>query len=121
MTVLLSLPVAERSSAQIREFAVVNVAAVQSLVAVLCVPAHFVPSDFLSATITIHDQIKAARLLRHCDDPKQFIILIDFQSQARTPRMRDLCIFELLFSALRTMRITSFESSTVDKSHHSKA
>jgi hypothetical protein len=41
--------------------------------AILCVPARFVPTDLISMLNPYHDHIESVRLLRHFDDPRQFI------------------------------------------------
>ena len=51
------------------------------VVAVLCVPARFVPTDLLSILAPFHDNTQAVRLLRHCDDPRQFMALVALNSK----------------------------------------
>jgi len=52
------------------------------VVAVLCVPARFVPTDLLLLLAPFQDHIEAVRLLRHCDDPAQFIALVELATPA---------------------------------------
>ena len=54
----------------------------QPVVAMLCVPARFVPTDLITFLSPLHAHIRAVRLVRHCDAPRQFAALIDLDTQA---------------------------------------
>ena len=56
-----------------------------SIVAMLCIPARFVPTDLITILGPFRSHILAVRLVRHCDDPRQFVALIalDSAQQAR--------------------------------------
>ena len=56
-----------------------------SMVAMLCIPARFVPTDLITILGPFRSHILAVRLVRHCDDPRQFVALIalDSAQQAR--------------------------------------
>jgi hypothetical protein len=51
------------------------------LLAMMCVPARFVPTDVIVLLGSYHNHLRAMRLVRHYDDPRQFVALIEMDSQ----------------------------------------
>jgi len=74
------------------------------VVAVLCVPARFVPTDLLSILAPFHDHTEAVRFLRHCDDPRQFMALVALNSKQRAGEV---------VAALDGTPYNSFESAPI--------
>lgn len=59
----------------------------QRIVALLCMPARFVPTDLIALLAPFHEQIAALRLLRHCDAPRQFAAVMEMHTQAAADEM----------------------------------
>lgn len=57
------------------------VAPSSQLLAILCIPARFVPTDLIDMLSPYHDYIQSVRLFRHFDDPRQFIALLYIDSE----------------------------------------
>ena len=70
------------------------------VVAIMCVPARYVPTDLICVLKPFHAYTRALRLLRHCDDPRQFIALVFLDSADHA---------ESLIAALDGKPFNSFE------------
>lgn len=96
----------------------------QTVLAMLCVPARFVPTDLLEMLTPLHGVTKAIRLLRHCDDPTQFMAIMQMVDQPGADRaMTHLSgqrfnSFEDVTCTLAYVRTVHFDDSASSASSH---